>query len=149
MMSQDPLPRPSERSPSILIVDDDEYVHGALEAALRGMHVHLLTANTAAEGESLAMGHEPELAIIDVGLPDRDGYQLTASLRRRGLSGTRILILTGYAPDEEAARAAGANALVAKPFRLHQFLDLVRQQLEPDARTETEPRIPVHSSPVA
>jgi CheY-like chemotaxis protein len=35
------------RAPSVLIVDDDEYVHGALEAALRGLHVRLLTAHTA------------------------------------------------------------------------------------------------------
>jgi two-component system KDP operon response regulator KdpE len=137
------------RSPCVLIVDDDEYVHGALEAALRGLHLHLLIANTAAEGEALALEHHPALAIIDVGLPDRDGYQLTASLRRHGLSSTRILILTGHAPDEAAARAAGANALVAKPFRLHQFLDLVRQQLGTSTRTESEPRLTVNSSSAA
>jgi DNA-binding response OmpR family regulator len=121
-----------------LIVDDDEYVHGALEAALRGLRVHLLTAHTAAEGEALAIQHRPLLAIVDVGLPDRDGYQLTADLRRfPALAGMRVLILTGQSPDQDAARSSGANGLVLKPFRLHHFLDCVREQL--GSREHDEP----------
>jgi len=118
------------RAPSVLIVDDDEYVHGALVAALRGLRVRLLTAHTAAEGEALALANEPVLAIIDVGLPDRDGYRLTADLRRvPALLGMKVLILTGQSPDQEAAEQAGADGLIGKPFRLHAFLDIVREQL--------------------
>jgi DNA-binding response OmpR family regulator len=122
-------------------VDDDEYVHGALEAALRGLRVHLLTAHTAAEGEALAIQYRPVLAIVDVGLPDRDGYRLTADMRScPTLTSMRILILTGQSPDERAARNAGANGLVQKPFRLHHFLDLVREQL--GQRNHEETRLP-------
>lgn len=128
-------------SPSVLIVDDDEYVYGALEAALRGLRVHLLTARTAAEGEALALQHRPALAIVDVGLPDRNGYRLTADLRRSpSLTGMRILILTGQSPDEAAARDSGANGLILKPFRLHHFLDLVREQL--GSREHDQERLP-------
>lgn len=130
MAGPTPLPSLSSRPQSVLIVDDDEYVHGALEAALRGLRVHLLMAHTAAEGEALALQHEPCLAIVDVGLPDRDGYRLTADLRRApSLGAMRILILTGGSPDATAASHAGADGLIQKPFRLHNFLDLVRQQL--------------------
>jgi DNA-binding response OmpR family regulator len=123
------------------VVDDDEYVHGALEAALRGLRVHLLTAHTAAEGEALALQHHPLLAIVDVGLPDKDGYELTANLRgMAGLGSMRILILTGRSPDERAAARAGANGLIQKPFRLHHFLDLVREQL--GNREHEEARMP-------
>jgi DNA-binding response OmpR family regulator len=118
------------RAPTVLIIDDDEYVHGALEAALRGLHLHLLRAQTAAEGEALALQHRPTLAIVDVGLPDRDGYRLTADMRAApALAGMRVLILTGQSPDLVAAKRAGANGVILKPFRLHQFLDLVREQL--------------------
>ena len=128
------------RSPCVLIVDDDEYVHGALEAALRGLRVHLLTAHTAAEGEALALQYRPLLAIVDVGLPDRDGYQLTADMRSDpSLATMRIVILTGQSPDEIAARHAGANGLLQKPFRLHHFLDVVREQL--GNREHEEPRM--------
>lgn len=114
----------------MLVVDDDEYVHGALEAALRGLHVQLLTARNAAEGESLALAYHPRLAIVDVGLPDRDGYQLSADLRAvPELDDMRILILTGQSPDREAAIDAGVDGLILKPFRLHHFLDVVREQL--------------------
>jgi DNA-binding response OmpR family regulator len=120
----------SPRAPSVLIVDDDEYVHGALVAALRGLRVRLLTAHTAAEGEELALANEPVLAIVDVGLPDRDGYQLTADLRRVPTLGKmKVLILTGQSPDQEAAEQAGADGLIGKPFRLHAFLDIVKEQL--------------------
>ena len=141
MSSPTPLHAISPRSPCVLVVDDDEYVHGALEAALRGLRVHLLTAHTAAEGEALALQHHPLLAIIDVGLPDTDGYRLTAALRGSpSLASMRILILTGQSPDESAAAAEGANGLVQKPFRLHHFLDLVREQL--GTRERDEARIP-------
>jgi DNA-binding response OmpR family regulator len=137
MTSPTPIRAVTQRSPGVLIVDDDEYVHGALEAALRGLHVHLLTAHTAAEGESLALQYRPVLAIVDVGLPDRDGYQLTADMRRdSSLAGMRILILTGQSPDEAAASRAGANGLILKPFRLHHFLDLVREQMGNHDRDE-------------
>jgi DNA-binding response OmpR family regulator len=122
-------------------VDDDEYVHGALEAALRVLRVNLLTARTAAEGEALAFQYRPSLAIVDVGLPDRDGYELTADLRRSpALAGMRILILTGQSPDATAARDCGANGLILKPFRLHHFLDLAREQL--GAHAPEEQRLP-------
>ena len=125
------------RSQSILIVDDDEYVLGTLEAALRGLRVRLLTARTAGEGEALALQHRPQLAIVDVGLPDRNGYQLAADLRLApSLAGIRILILTGQSPDERAARDSGVNGLILKPFRLHHFLDLVREQLDTCDREE-------------
>jgi DNA-binding response OmpR family regulator len=131
MGSPTPLHSLGNRAPWVLIVDDDEYVHGALEAALRGLRVRLLTAHTAAEGEALALQHRPHLAIVDVGLPDRDGYRLTADMRAApSLAGMRVLILTGQSPDLVAARNAGANDLILKPFRLHHFLDLVRKQLD-------------------
>jgi len=141
MTSPTPLHPVAPRSPCVLIVDDDEYVHGALEAALRGLRVHLLTAHTAAEGEALALQYHPLLAIVDVGLPDRDGYQLTADMRGdSSLAAMRILILTGQSPDEDAANDAGANGIVQKPFRLHHFLDVVREQL--GNRDHEEARMP-------
>jgi DNA-binding response OmpR family regulator len=133
---------------SILVIDDDEYVQCALEGALRGLRVHVLTASTAAEGEAMALEHRPALAIVDVGLPDRDGYELMAGLRQDpSLAGMRVLILTGQAPDPAAVRECGADAVILKPFRLHQFLDLVRQQL--GAHATAEERYPAAFAPGA
>jgi DNA-binding response OmpR family regulator len=94
---------------------------------------------TAAQGLDLALARLPDIAIVDVGLPDLDGYALTRALRARPeLGGLRICILTGHLPDETLAREAGANAIIGKPFRLDIFLDTIRDQLrvqpaDPDA----------------
>ena len=122
--------------PVILVVDDDEYVHSTLAAAMRGLRPEIVRATTAAEGLQLALDRRPDLAIVDVGLPDQDGYALTRLMRDRPeLADLRICILTGHLPDEELARAAGADAIIGKPFRLHEFLDTVRSQLRITAGT--------------
>jgi DNA-binding response OmpR family regulator len=121
-------PRPSV--PVVLVVDDDDYVHGTLTAALRRFKPTIVRATTAAEGERLAREHRPDLAIIDVGLPDSDGYVLTARLREEPeLADLRIIILTGHLPDAPAASAAGADAILGKPFRVQEFLDTVARLL--------------------
>jgi two-component system KDP operon response regulator KdpE len=116
--------------PVILVVDDDEYVHSTLAAAMRGLRPEIVRAATAADGLRLALDRRPDLAIVDVGLPDQDGYALTRAMRERPeLADLRICILTGHLPDEALAREAGANAIIGKPFRLNEFLDTVRGQL--------------------
>jgi DNA-binding response OmpR family regulator len=117
-------------APVILVVDDDEYVHSTLSAALRGLQPDIIQAMTAADGLRLALDRRPNLAIIDVGLPDLDGYALTRSMRARPeLTDLRICILTGHRPDQALADEAGANAILAKPFRLAEFVEVVRSQL--------------------
>jgi DNA-binding response OmpR family regulator len=117
-------------TPVILVVDDDDYVHSTLAAAMRGLRPEIIRAGTAEEGLRLALERRPDVAILDVGLPDQDGYQLTRALRAQPeLADLRICILTGHLPDHALAREAGANAIIGKPFRLHDFLDTIRDQL--------------------
>jgi two-component system OmpR family response regulator len=129
-------PRGRRTPPSILVIDDDDYVPDALTAALRSLRPAIARASTGAEGIDLARESHPDLAIVDLGLPDIDGYGVTSRLRADlTLAGMRILILTGHLPDEDAARQAGADAILGKPFRLHEFLDTVERLLEDPALT--------------
>ena len=129
MSAQTPA-RPLRSQPTILVVDDDDYVHATLAAALRSLHPTVVRAATGAEGLELASSARPNLAIVDLGLPDIDGYELTRQLRARPEGGDlRIVILTGHIPDEQAARDAGADAILGKPFRLNEFLEIVEAQL--------------------
>jgi DNA-binding response OmpR family regulator len=117
-------------TPIILVVDDDDYVHSTLAAAMRGLRPEIIRAGTAKDGLRLALERRPDVAIVDVGLPDQDGYELTRALRACSeLADLRICILTGHLPDQALARAVGANAIIGKPFRLHEFLDTIRDQL--------------------
>ena len=105
-------------------------MHVALHAALRSLRAEFSRAASAADGLELARQQRSDLAIVDLGLPDADGYQLTRWLRaEHGLDGMRILIVTGHLPNEEAARAAGADEILGKPFSLHESLEAVRRQL--------------------
>lgn len=118
------------RAPIILVVDDDEYVHSTLAAAMRSLRPDILWAATAAAGLALALDRRPDLAIVDVGLPDLDGYALVRAIRARPeLASLRVCILTGHLPDETLARDVGANAIIGKPFRLDEFLATIRGQL--------------------
>jgi CheY-like chemotaxis protein len=102
------IPASARPHPTILVVDDDDYVHGTLAAALRQLKPNLIQARTAADGLALAIAHRPALAIVDLGLPDASGYELTQRLRATpGLETLRIIILTGYEPDPAAAQQAG------------------------------------------
>ena len=93
-------PKTVRPHPTILVVDDDEYVHGTLAAALRQLKPTLVQAWTAAEGLALAIEHQPAIAIVDLGLPDASGYEFTEWLRATpGLEQLRIVILTGDEPD--------------------------------------------------
>lgn len=122
----DPVGPDRGREPVILIVDDDDYVPTTLTAALRGLRPAIIRATRAEEGLAQALAHRPAVAIVDVGLPDMDGYALTRRLRERAeLADMRICILTGHLPDEEAAQAAGADAIVGKPFRLKAIVDTI------------------------
>jgi DNA-binding response OmpR family regulator len=138
--------RPGNRGqPVILIVDDDEYVYGAVRAVLRRTGATVVRASSAAEGVELARTAAPSLAILDVGLPDGDGYEVARTLRSDPAIGDpRIIILTGHAPDPSAADAAHVDAVIGKPFRLHEFLATVERLLNgsngaggPQPRTDT------------
>ena len=117
----------------ILIVDDDEAlcatlaeqfaVDGEFEAAM---------AMTAAAAEALLIARDAryDVIILDVGLPDGDGRDLCARLRRHGVK-VPIIILTGSDEEADVVRGlnAGANDYIAKPFRLGELLARVRAQL--------------------
>jgi len=126
--------------PVILVVDDDDYVYGAVRAVLRRMTARVVRASTAADGLRLAREEHPALAILDVGLPDGNGYELASACRAEPeLTDTRIVILTGHAPDAPAASASHVDAVIGKPFRLHEFLATV-ERLLPGAPARTGSR---------
>jgi two-component system KDP operon response regulator KdpE len=118
------------RLPVVLVVDDDDYVRLAVQAMLRGIRCEVVTAATGGAGLELARIHHPDLAILDVGLPDTDGYQLAYELRsEEELAGMRIVFLTAHLPDATAVEVVGGNLFLGKPFRMQTLLEAVRSQL--------------------
>lgn len=117
-------------SPRILVVDDDTYIHVGIKAALGALRAEIRTASTGREALAIAARFRPDVAILDVGLPDTDGYQLAYDLRADPrLSALRIIFLTGYLPDRLSVDVAGGNQFLGKPYRMQVLLDAVRREL--------------------
>jgi DNA-binding response OmpR family regulator len=116
--------------PTILIVDDDEYVARTSEAMLRDLQPVVLQAHTAADGLRAALESSPDLVLLDVGLPDGDGFALTRQLRAEPtLAGLRIVLVTGHELDPDESVRAGADGILRKPIRIEELRGAVDRLL--------------------
>jgi CheY-like chemotaxis protein len=104
----------------ILLVDDNEDAAAGTGTLLRQMGHTVDTAHNAAEALALAQSRPPDVAILDIGLPDMDGYALAVLLRRAHGQGMRLVALSGYGrqADVERAAQAGFDLHLTKPADL-------------------------------
>jgi DNA-binding response OmpR family regulator len=117
----------------ILIVDDDGSLRATLaeQLAFDGEFVASEAATmTEAEAKVTAREARFDAVILDVGLPDGDGRDLCARLRRNGIK-VPIIMLTGSDEESDVVRGldSGANDYIAKPFRMAELLARLRAQL--------------------
>ena len=77
-----------------------------------------MEAATGADGIVLARQHRPEIVLVDIGLPDIDGYEVARRLRQTAGGRYRLIALTGYgqARDRAMSQAAGFDAHLLKPL---------------------------------
>ena len=113
----------------VLIVEDDPGIREVLRVMLSAANYRVVEAETAARGEIEARAHKPDLAIVDLGLPDRDGLELVQ--RVRAWSAVPIIILSARTSEMQkiAALDAGADDYVTKPFGAAELLARVRAAL--------------------
>lgn len=111
----------------ILVVEDDPGIRTLLGSALRLSGYEILSAETAHQALSAMERFRPDLVLVDVMLPDVDGYELTRVLRGAGVS-TPVLFLTARAEpaDRIAGLTAGGDDYVTKPFHVDELLLRIR-----------------------
>jgi two-component system KDP operon response regulator KdpE len=128
-------------SAEILIIDDEVQIRKLLEIALDSNGYKTIFAVNGKEGISLAANHQPDLIILDLGLPDEDGQVVLKRLREWYKN--PILILTVKNTEEEIVKALdnGANDYLAKPFRTQELLARIRTALRNLNQDESEPII--------
>lgn len=116
-------------SKSIVIVDDEPQLRRMLRIALKSEGYEVHEAENAAAGLAAIARQQPDLVVLDLGLPDRDGHQLLDELR--SWSKIPVIVLSARSGDREKVRAldAGAQDYVIKPFSVEEFLARIRASL--------------------
>lgn len=120
----------AERVAKVLIVDDRREVADVLVRTLSMNGYGVLTATDGEAALAMALDTQPDIIVLDIGLPKKSGLEVTRELRSRGLT-TPILLLTALDTlgDKVTGLDAGADDYIAKPFELDELLARVRALL--------------------
>jgi two-component system KDP operon response regulator KdpE len=132
--------------PLVLLIEDEPQMRRFLRTALSSNGYRLMEAATAREGLAQAAGRNPDLILLDLGLPDRDGLDVTRELR--GWSAVPIIVLSarGQEQDKVAALDLGADDYLTKPFGVDELLARIRVALRHASRPDGGATEPVFES---
>jgi len=121
-------PDTSSKTGTILVIDDEPAVTGSIQAVLTKEGYQVYLAHDGLEGVRLASKVNPDLIIMDIGMPGMDGYRAAEQLKQTPeVKDVPIIFLTGKSASEDAgmAFAKGGVSFVCKPFSGKQLRDLI------------------------
>ena len=113
----------------ILVIEDETNIRSFVQTVLETNGYQVLTASTCRQGTMMFSSHIPDMVILDLGLPDRDGLEFIRAARI--ISSVPILVLSARTLEEDkvAALDLGANDYVTKPFGTAELMARVRAAL--------------------
>ena len=123
-------------APHILVIDDEQQILRAIRTILTEKQFKVTTASRGEEGLTLAATIEPDIVILDLGLPDMDGVEVCARLREWTQCPIIILSVRDSERDKVAALDQGADDYLTKPFSIEELLARVRVALRHSARAQ-------------
>jgi len=131
----------TDARPRILVVDDEPQIRRFLRLGLEGHGYDVLEAATGDAALRAAVAARPELIVLDLGLPDREGFDVLGALRE--WSRVPVLVLSVRSREDEKVRAfdLGADDYVVKPFGMAELLARIKAALR--RRVEGEAPTPV------
>ena len=112
--------------PLVLVIEDEPQMRRFLRTSLRGQGYQVIEAATAREGLRHAAGYNPDLILLDLGLPDGDGLAVAKVLRTQRRTPIIVLSARGRDEDKVAALDLGADDYLTKPFGLGELLARMR-----------------------
>ena len=121
--------RPSTTPPVVLVIEDEASIRRFLRPTLTSQGYRIVEAETGEDGLIQAATRQPDLVILDLGLPDLDGLQVIRRLREWTAVPIIVLSARGAESDKVAALDAGADDYVAKPFAVGELLARARVAL--------------------
>src|SRR5262245_40355519 len=116
-------------SRKLLIVDDEPHIRALVEQALEDLEDHdveFLSTDNGDDALRLILGERPDLVILDVMMPNKNGYDVCREVRAEGLDDVRIVLLTakGQELDRSLGEEVGADVYTTKPFDPDELLEL-------------------------
>lgn len=116
---------------SVLVVDDESVTRRVVTHALRSMEVEVIGAENGEQAIEMAQAHSLSLAIVDINLPDMDGFDVIRRLKQ--LQDTPMIVFTArnHPGDEVTAQEVGAVDFLYKPFSTQELRELVNKHIKP------------------
>lgn len=126
----------------ILLIEDEPQMRRFLRITLQSHGYRLIEAETAQEGLMQATTRNPDVVLLDLGLPDLDGLEVTRRLRE--WTQTPIIVISAREQEQDKVRAldSGADDYLTKPFNAGELLARIRVALRHAARRDTEGQEP-------
>jgi two-component system KDP operon response regulator KdpE len=123
----------------VLVVDDEQAIRRFLRVTLTSQAYTVIEAASGQEALSVAAAQKPDIIILDLGLPDIDGVEVTRLLRQWTQIPIIILSVRGSEKDKIAALDAGADDYLTKPFGVGELLARLRAALRRTVQEANEP----------
>ena len=117
----------------VLVVEDEAPMRKFLRAALAAQNYRVVEASTAREAMAAATTHNPEVILLDLGLPDGDGMDLTRHIREWSRVPVIVISARGREGDKVSALDAGVDDYLTKPFSTNELLARIRVALRHSA----------------
>jgi two-component system KDP operon response regulator KdpE len=124
--------------PIVVLIEDEPQIRRFLRATLTGQGYRLFEAATGADGLVEVGSRQPDVIIVDLGLPDMDGVDVIRRLREWTAVPIIVLSARGQEPDKVTALDAGADDYVSKPFGAGELLARIRVALRHTAGASHE-----------
>lgn len=119
----------AEKKIRVLVIDDEVAIRRFLKASFDPEEIDFMEAETGQEGLRLIATWNPEMVLLDLGLPDIDGIEVTRRLREWSEVPIIVLSARGQEEDKVAALDAGADDYVTKPFGVSELMARIRVAL--------------------
>ena len=126
----------SQAAVTVLLIEDEPQMRRFLRAALDAAAWQLVEAPTAREGLAQATSRNPDIILMDLGLPDGDGVELTRRIREWSAVPIIVISARGREAEKVTALDAGADDYLTKPFGVEELLARMRVALRHSARRD-------------
>jgi two-component system KDP operon response regulator KdpE len=118
-----------DKDPLILIIDDEPQILRALKTILSANHFRVSTASTGEQGIAIAVAQQPDVIILDLTLPDINGFDVCEQIREWSRIPIIVLSVRDNEKDKVAALDKGADDYLTKPFGIEELLARIRVAL--------------------